>query len=136
MKLAIVYSLFALIASIANIIAQDITIRVYVGVYSILLSIIIGTLVGLVVKYVLDKRYIFRFKTHNAIHNGRIFMLYSIMGIATTLIFWGSELIFHYLFQTKSMRYLGGGIGLALGYITKYYLDKHFVFRTFKGRSS
>jgi hypothetical protein len=26
------------------------------------------------------------------------------------------------------MRYLGGVIGLAIGYLTKYHLDKRFVF--------
>ena len=28
------------------------------------------------------------------------------------------------------MRYLGGVIGLAIGYLTKYHLDKRYVFRT------
>ena len=28
------------------------------------------------------------------------------------------------------MRYLGGMIGLAIGYLTKYHLDKRYVFRT------
>jgi hypothetical protein len=28
------------------------------------------------------------------------------------------------------MRYLGGIIGLAIGYLTKYRLDKRYVFRT------
>jgi len=51
------------------------------------------------------------------------------MGLATTLIFWGFEFSFHYFFETKEMRYLGGVIGLAIGYLTKYHLDKRFVFR-------
>jgi hypothetical protein len=52
------------------------------------------------------------------------------MGLATTVIFWGFEFGFEYLFATKEMRYLGGIIGLAIGYVTKYHLDKRYVFRT------
>jgi hypothetical protein len=29
------------------------------------------------------------------------------------------------------MRYVGGCIGLAIGYVIKYRLDKRYVFRTF-----
>jgi hypothetical protein len=52
------------------------------------------------------------------------------MGLATTVIFWGFEFGFHHIFETKEMRYLGGVIGLAIGYVTKYHLDKRYVFRT------
>jgi putative flippase GtrA len=130
MRLATLYASFALIATIANIGAQDITIRAYSGVYDILLSIIVGTGVGLVVKYLLDKRYIFRFRPRNAAHDGQTFMLYTLMGLATTAIFWGFEFAFHYLFASGEMRYLGGVIGLAIGYLAKYHLDKRYVFRT------
>ena len=61
-KLAINYTIFALIATAANIGAQDIVIRTYSGALSILASVGVGTGVGLVVKYILDKRYIFRFR--------------------------------------------------------------------------
>ena len=60
-KLAINYSLFALIATAANIGAQDLAIRIYDGVFGVWTSVVVGTGVGLVVKYVLDKRYIFLF---------------------------------------------------------------------------
>lgn len=129
MKLAITYAILALIATAANIGAQDLVIRVYSGMFDVLLSVAIGTGVGLVVKYVLDKRYIFKFRARSAVHDGQVFSLYVLMGVATTLIFWGFEFGFHYLFGTKEMRYLGGVIGLAIGYVTKYHLDKRFVFR-------
>ncbi|HSB97219.1 MAG TPA: GtrA family protein, partial [Spongiibacteraceae bacterium] len=58
----------------------------------------------------------------------RTFVIYTFMGAFTTLIFWGFEFGFHYLFQAKELRYLGGVIGLAIGYATKYQLDKRFVF--------
>ena len=88
-----------------------------------------GTGFGLVVKYILDKKYIFQYKTKNFRHNRQIFFLYTSMGLLTTFIFWGFEFGFHYIFETKEMRYLGGILGLIIGYICKYYLDKRYVFK-------
>jgi putative flippase GtrA len=129
MKLAITYTVFAIIATIANIATQDISIHIYVGAYSLMLSVVAGTAVGLILKYILDKRYIFRFQTRNITHNSKLFVLYTLMGIVTTMIFWFFEFGFNHFFQTKQMRYLGGVIGLAIGYLVKYQLDKRFVFR-------
>lgn len=128
-KLAINYAIFALIATAANIGAQDLVIRTYSGDFDILASVIVGTGVGLVVKYILDKRYIFRFRARSVAHDTQTFALYTVMGLATTVIFWGFEFGFHQIFETKEMRYLGGVIGLAIGYLTKYHLDKRFVFK-------
>ena len=129
-KLAINYASFALIATAANIGAQDLVIRIYSGIFDILASVVVGTGVGLVVKYILDKRYIFRFRARNVAHDTQTFALYTVMGLATTVIFWGFEFGFQHIFETKEMRYLGGVIGLAIGYLTKYHLDKRYVFRT------
>ena len=129
-KLAISYAIFALIATAANIGAQDLVTRAYSGAFNILASIVVGTGVGLVVKYILDKRYIFRFQARSVAHDTQTFALYTVMGLATTVIFWGFEFGFHHIFETKEMRYLGGVIGLAIGYLTKYHLDKRYVFRT------
>lgn len=128
-KLAIRYAILAAVATLANIASQEGALHLYRGVYEIGGSIIVGTAVGLVVKYVLDKRYIFRFKAQNRRHDSRVFILYTVMGLLTTVIFWGFEWGFQFLYETKEMRYLGAVIGLALGYLTKYQLDKRFVFR-------
>lgn len=130
MRRAITYTVLALIATATNIGAQDVVIQGYSGAFDILISVAVGTGVGLVVKYLLDKRYIFRFRARNAVHDGQTFALYTLMGLATTAIFWGFEFGFHHFFETKEMRYLGGVIGLAIGYWVKYHLDKRFVFRT------
>lgn len=124
------YTAFAIVATLCNILAQDICNYLYSGDFSILISIIMGTGFGLVVKFILDKKYIFQYKTETAGHNRHIFFLYTVMGILTTFIFWGFEFGFHYIFETKEMRYLGGILGLMIGYICKYYLDKRYVFRT------
>ena len=129
MKLTVTYSLFALIATLANISIQDVVVRFYYGSLQVPISIIAGTGVGLLIKYLLDKKYIFHFQAENAMHNTKIFMLYLLVGILTTAIFLGFEFSFDYLFHSKELRYLGGVIGLAIGYIAKYHLDKHFVFR-------
>ena len=63
-------------------------------------------------------------------HESKVFTLYILMGILTTTIFWGFEFSFHILYQSNEMRYLGGVIGLMIGYIFKYFLDKRYVFQT------
>jgi hypothetical protein len=129
-KLAFNYAIFALIATAANIGAQDLVIRTYIGAFDVLVSVVVGTGIGLVVKYILDKRYIFRFRARSVAHDTQTFVLYTVMGLGTTVIFWVFEFAFHHIFETKEMRYLGGIIGLAIGYLTKYFLDKRYVFRT------
>lgn len=129
MELAIRYTIFALLSTAANIAAQDGAIRLYDGAYGLLSSMVVGTAVGLVVKYLLDKRYIFGVRAKSLVHDGRMFALYSLMGVATTAIFWGFEFTFHFVFDDKAMRYLGGVIGLAIGYWVKYRLDKRYVFQ-------
>lgn len=130
MKLAAIYALLAAIATATNIGAQAGFLLAYAGSYAIALSIMVGTGIGLIVKYALDKRYIFRFKADTAAHDSKVFILYASTGVLTTAVFWGFELAFHALFRTDQMRYLGGVIGLAIGYVAKYELDKRFVFRT------
>ena len=128
MRLAVNYTIFAIIATVANIGSQDLFLRVYDAAYSIVLSVAVGTLVGLVIKYVLDKKYIFRFAVRDKLHDSYTFALYTFMGVITTFIFWGFEFGFEYMFGNKWMRYSGGVIGLAIGYYIKYRLDKKYVF--------
>lgn len=128
-KLALAYAILALIATVANIGAQGIVVHCYRGEFGILLSVAAGTGLGLGVKYVLDKRYIFCFRAHSVAHDTKTFALYTIMGIGTTIFFWGFEFGFYHIFETNEMRYLGGVIGLGIGYLLKYHLDKRYVFR-------
>ncbi|MGC8775231.1 MAG: GtrA family protein [Chlorobaculum sp.] len=129
MKISAFYTLFAILATATNIEVQDLSIRYYSGPYAIAISVGFGTIAGLLLKYILDKRYIFRFKAENPIHDTRAFLLYSMMGAVTTLIFWSFEFGFNHLYHTKESRYLGAVIGLAIGYVSKYQLDKRFVFK-------
>lgn len=128
MWLTFKYAVFAGIATLVNILSQDISIRLYTGMLAMYVSIAVGTLTGLITKYVLDKKYIFAYRPSSLADDGATFILYTAMGLATTLIFWGTELGFEFIFRTKWLRYLGAAIGLTIGYAVKYRLDKHFVF--------
>lgn len=123
------YSLFAALSTLANIGSQELSIRAYQGPLAVPVSVIVGTASGLILKYVLDKRFIFGFKPSSRAHDQSTFLLYSLMGVFTTFIFWGFEFLFDWLFHAKDMRYLGGVIGLVIGYVSKYQLDRRYVFK-------
>lgn len=129
-RIATLYALFAALATAVNLACQALVIWLYAGRHAVELSILAGTASGLPVKYVLEKRHIFAFQSENLAHDGRLFVLYSGMGVFTTALFWGIEYTFHIAFGSDAMRYLGGAIGLTLGYVIKYRLDKRYVFVT------
>lgn len=124
------YATFAGVATIVNIGCQILSMQMYQGRLAVGLSMVMGTLAGLLVKYILDKQHVFNYQSDNLTHDSKLFALYSLMGIATTTIFWIVEYSFYWMFGTQTMRYLGGVIGLAIGYLIKYQLDKKYVFVT------
>ncbi len=99
----------------------------------LLLAIGVGTAVGLVVKYLLDKRWIFYDATTGARAQGAQFALYSAMGLFTTAIFWATETAFWLVWGTDVARETGAVLGLSVGYVTKYLLDRRYVFRQAEG---
>ncbi len=127
-RIALLYAAFAVLATVVNLSTQALVIWGYPGAYAIELSVLAGTAAGLPVKYVLEKRHIFGFESENLAHDGKLFFMYSFLGVFTTGLFWGIEFAFQAVFGTDLMRYLGGALGLSLGYIIKYHLDKRFVF--------
>jgi putative flippase GtrA len=127
-KIAVLYSLFAGLSTVVNIGSQMLSMLIYSGAYAVEISIFMGTLAGLSLRYFLEKRYIFSFESKNIKHDGQPFILYSFMGVFTTAIFWGTEYAFHLIFTTDVMLYIGGVLGLTIGYYIKYQLDKRFVF--------
>ena len=123
------YTFCAIIAITINLITQYLSFAIYSGYGALYLSMLIGTATGLIIKYILDKKYIFYDKMDNASEETQKFLLYSFIGGFTTVIFWGSEIVFDYLLQSNYGKYYGAVFGLSLGYLAKYYLDKKFVFR-------
>ncbi len=146
-RLTLKYSLFAGISTLCNLGTQKFILMLipYMGLLNgfdsfdvfgffrldliLLTAIFFGTLVGLIIKYILDKNYIFNFETKSNTENTGKFLLYSILGIFTTLIYLSFEISFDYFFESDSAKYVGAIIGLAIGYVIKYNLDKRFVFK-------
>ena len=129
------YTGFAVIAVLVNLTTQRLVLAAdwsNQGV-GLTLAIAAGTLTGLVVKYLLDKRWIFFDQETGASAHSRKFALYTAMGLITTVLFWGSETAFWLIWRSDVMRELGAVLGLTVGYVTKYQLDKRFVFAPVTG---
>lgn len=127
------YAAFAVIATIANLSMQRLVLAGADGTDRFLIAVATGTLVGLVVKYLLDKRWIFHDMSPGAAAHGRQFSLYAVMGLVTTAIFWAAETAFWLIWNTEVMREIGAVIGLSVGYVVKYKLDRRFVFTGING---
>lgn len=126
--LVVRYAGFAVLATVVNLASQRGVLSFAGGELGLALAIAIGTICGLLVKYYLDKRWIFADSSTGLREHGRRFSLYTLMGILTTLIFWGSEVSFWLIWKSDVMRELGAALGLTVGYVLKYRLDKRFVF--------
>lgn len=128
MSLLFLYSLFAIIAIAANVLSQELALLFYRGAHELLIAIAVGTAVGLVVKFLLDRKYIFKADTVPLSKDGRQFIAYAATGVLTTLLFWGTEIAFELIFASREARYAGAILGLSCGYVLKYQLDRRFVF--------
>jgi putative flippase GtrA len=132
-RLALLYAAFAVVATIANLGSQRAVLAVDEGPVGFAAAVVVGTAVGLVIKYLLDKRWIFDDRSTGLAAHGKRFSAYTLMGVVTTLIFWGTETAFWVIWQTHAMRELGAVIGLMIGYTVKYHLDRRFVFSRAEG---
>ena len=126
--IAVRYVLFAVLATLANLAAQETVIRL-APVAPLALSIVAGTAVGFAVKYVLDKKWIFydAFTSHR--DEARKISLYGLFTVLTILVFRGFEVTFWTIWRTDIAKYTGAVLGLAIGYAAKFALDQNFVFR-------
>ncbi|MEP1144739.1 MAG: GtrA family protein [Henriciella sp.] len=95
----------------------------------VITSVLVGTITGFLAKYILDKVLVFEVAFEASGEEVRQFFFYGVTGVITTLIFWGTELGFHIAFEQEVMRYVGGVVGLCVGYCLKFVLDSMFVFR-------
>ncbi len=123
------YIIFAILSTIINLLFQYMSFFVYSGFLSIYVAMFFGTLAGLILKYILDKKYIFFHTPKSKKDDGKKFLLYSLMGVFTTFIFWGFEIWFDYIIGGEAGKYIGAVVGLSIGYVVKYFLDKKFVFK-------
>lgn len=128
LRIAVLYALFA-IASIALNLGVQLLVNILFGYdESLWTGLVAGTGFGFLLKYYLDKRFIFRYRTDSLFSSVKVFVLYFITALFTTAFFWGMEYGFDRYLSDNNSRYFGGFIGLTGGYILKYQLDKKFVF--------
>ena len=134
-RLTAAYALFAAIATAFNLGVQWVVLHLWpaefapTGPLAVLAALVCGTGIGLVIKYLLDKRWIFRDASSGAKVHAKKFALYSAMGLVTTLIFWVFEFACSRIDPGGPLIYEGGAVGLAIGYLVKYQLDRRFVFK-------
>lgn len=126
--LALRYIAFAVVATAANLATQRAVMGFVDPADAYYPALMAGTLLGLLVKYLLDKRWIFADPSQGLSAHGRKFSLYTLMGVATTVVFWGTETAFWLGWHTQTAREVGAILGLTVGYFVKYRLDRRFVF--------
>jgi putative flippase GtrA len=122
------YVVFAMVAGSTNIGAQEIFVRA-APMAPIMASIFSGTVLGFFVKYLLEKHWIFFDEYGGHVAEARKIVLYGVLGVGTTALFWAIELGFWYSLQTAEAKYIGATIGLTLANWIKFHLSKRYVFR-------
>jgi putative flippase GtrA len=121
------YVYVAVLSGLCNIAAQQIVLWILPNL-RVLISVVAGTAIGFLVKYICDKYWVFLDSYESHAVELRKVVVYGIFGVATTALFWAVELSFWFLFQTAEAKYAGAALGLTLGNVIKYQLDKHYVF--------
>ena len=122
------YVLFAVVATLANLATQEVVIRL-APIAPLAVSIAAGTVAGFVLKYALDKKWVFDDSYDGHREELQKVTLYGAFSVLTTLVFWGFEVAFWTVWGTDAAKYTGAVIGLTIGYVAKFALDRTFVFR-------
>ena len=133
MSLIAKYIFFCFIAMAVNLLVQRLFLDWGLITLNYFYALLIGTAAGLVTKYLLDKSFIFKDFDNSFENNSKKFSRYSLNGVLTTIIFWGTESIAYYLYNTTLAREIGAVAGLSVGYFLKYKLDKKIVFVNIAG---
>jgi putative flippase GtrA len=122
------YALFAILSMAANLAVQA-------GVFhllpaaGLLPAMAAGTVAGFALKYGLDKVWIFADPVESHARELRKVGLYGLFSVVTTCIFWGFEALAWFIWRTEVAKYAGAILGLCVGYVVKYGLDRRFTFR-------
>lgn len=127
MSLALRYLVFGAISTLVNFAVQEAVLRTAL-LEPLIVSLVAGTAAGFIVKYILDKKWIFYDGYASHAREARKITLYGMFSVLTTMVFWTFEIGFWTMWQTDVAKYAGGALGLAIGYASKYALDRRFVF--------
>lgn len=128
MSKKVLYIIFALLCSGVNLGVQKAVDWWIPGSADLMICMISGTVAGFLIKYFLDKVYVFEDRMQSNSAELKKFSLYTFMAVWTTLIFMLVEFLFDLFLAHPQARYIGGALGLGIGYALKYYLDSRFVF--------
>ena len=124
------YALFAALSTAINLGTQHMIVLVLSGRVpnTLAVSIGCGTIAGFVSKYLFDKHLIFFDHSRTRVDETRKVALYGGFSILTTLVFWSAEVGAYSVFGTQTAKYAGAVVGLAVGYGSKFLLDRRFTF--------
>lgn len=125
----VAYLLFGFLASALNIGSQAISFY-FMGrdTQDVFIAMVVGTAVGFVFKYYVDKKVIFKHTSITVSMEGVVALKYTLFSILTTLVYILFEMFAHTYFEHCCKEEVGAALGLLVGYIIKYYLDKHYTF--------
>lgn len=101
------------------------------GIYRLLAEYIAkacGIVAGFALKYFLDKNYVFADEKKESRQEAKQIGLYGLFSIFTTLLAFGLAEVGEWLINHRYEATISWLLGLVVGYTTKYYLDKNFVF--------
>jgi putative flippase GtrA len=122
------YVLSALASTLVNLAVQEACRRIASG-EALAVPLLAGTAAGFFVKYAMDKRLVFSDPYADLASEFRKVFLSGLFSVATTLVFWGAEIVFWMAWRTHEAKYAGAVLGLTVGYVAKFGLDRVYVFR-------
>lgn len=97
--------------------------------YYYIIHLLAGTALGFMAKFLLDKFLVFKNEHQNMGATFKQMIIYGLFAVITTLIFWGFQISFKFIFNSDQISLIGGLLGLTIGYSVKYILDKTWVFK-------
>lgn len=120
---------FAALAIAINLLCQLVIFSLYGGPDALITAMGAGTAAGLLTKYYCDSRFIFQSSAISRADDVEKFGKYILTGVATTMVFWATEILFYLLWAQLYAKYIGAAVGLTTGYYMKYLLDRRYVFK-------
>lgn len=119
------YVLFAGAAVGLNVLVQRLVFAVYHGPQTIVVAMVVGAGVALTAKYFLDRKWVLGVR-HAA--DEEEIIKYAMAGATITLVFFAFQYTIWIFYQTDLARDIGIVLGMAVGYLIKFLIDRKFVF--------